>query len=96
MSEGVGACILSWGELCCPVRDASDLVYFLVQIGADLHSISLTNGKNAFGFPESSQLLEAVLLPFFEEQYSEHLLIGIFHGEEDGSWILAGQQCSKS
>ena len=96
MSEGVGACILSWGELCCTVTDVSKLDYFLRQIRADLHSNCLTNGPNAFGFPESSQVLEEVLLPFFKKKYSEHLLIGIFHGEVDGSWILAGRQCSKS
>ena len=70
--------------------------YFLRQIRADIHSNCLTNGPNAFSFPESSQVLKEVLLPFFVKKYSEHVLIGSFHGEEDGSWILAGQQCSKS
>ena len=96
MSEGVGACILSWGELCCTVRDVSNLDYFLGQIRADIHSNCLTNGPNAFSFSQSSQVLKEVLLPFFEKKYSEHLLFCTFHGEEDGSCILAGQQCSKS
>ena len=74
MSEGVGACILSWGELCCTVRDVSNLDYFLGQIRADIHSNCLTNGPNAFSFPQSSQVLKEVLLPFFEKKYSEHLL----------------------
>ena len=88
MSEGVGACILSCGKHRAALGDAAEVEYFLEKIGAELEIYSLNNGC---GFPESSQVLGEVLLPFFKKKYSEHLLIGICHGEEDGSWMLGGQ-----
>lgn len=88
MSEGVGACILSWGEHRAAIGDAAEVEDFLERIGAKLDKNSLNNGCE---FPTSSQVLGEVLLPFFKKKYSEHLLIGIFHGDKDGSWMLGGQ-----
>ena len=88
MSEGVGAFILSWGEHRAANGDAAEVQDFLEKIGAKLDKNSLNNGCD---FPTSSQVAQKVLLPFFKKKYSEHLVIGIFHGENDGSWMLGGQ-----
>ena len=93
MSEAVGACILSGGNQVGAIGDAAEVEYFLEKIDAELYSNSLNNGCD---FPTSSQVSQKVLLPFFMEKFSEHLLFGIFHSEEDGSWILEGRQCLKS
>ena len=90
MSEGVGACILSWGRHRAATGDAAEVQDFLEseEIGAELYSISVNNRCD---FPTNSQVSKEVLLPFFKKKYSEHLLNGIFHGEKDGSWMLGGQ-----
>ncbi len=84
MSEAVGACILSSGKIRGAIGDAAELEDFFEKVDVELYSICMSNIATA------SDVLEKVLFPFFQQKYSEHLLIGIFHGKEDGSWILAG------
>lgn len=84
MSEAVGACILSSGKHGGAISDAAELEDFFEKKGVELSPICMSNIATA------SEVLDKVLFPFFQQKYSEHLLIGIFHGEEDGSWILAG------
>ena len=87
MSEAVGVCIVSCGELYA-AADTARFELCLKVIGAKLDTNSLNNGCD---FPTSSQVSQKVLLPFFKKKYSVHLLIGIFHGDNDGLWMLGGQ-----
>ena len=80
-------CIVSRGELYA-AADTARFELCLKEIGAKLDTNSLNNGCD---FPKGSQILEEVLLPFFKKKCSEHLVIGIFHGDNDGSWMLGGQ-----
>jgi len=86
MSEAVGVCIVSCGELYA-AADTARFELCLKVIGAKLDTNSLNNGCD---FPTSSQVSQKVLLPFFKKKYSVHLLIGIFHGDNDGLWMLGG------